>query len=68
MTGAARADALVAFRLTSDELRELRSVAALNLTTVSGVLRQAVNEYASACTDREVFRITRRQGGATLRE
>lgn len=50
---------LVVIRLTTVQHRDLQRVATENNTDVSGVIRQAVNEYVADYGETKLFRITK---------
>jgi hypothetical protein len=54
------ATAVIRCRITPSQMRDLAQVARDNDTDLSGVIRQAVNEYVSDYRDRKVFRRTER--------
>lgn len=53
-------------RLTDVERRDLEQVARDNQTDLSGVVREAVNEYVADYRERPAFRGTKSRSGLTL--
>lgn len=49
----------IVVRVTAGQRLDLRRVADENQTNLSGVIREAVNEYVADYRERRVFRITR---------
>lgn len=49
----------IVIRVTPAQRRELQRVAADNRTNLTGVIRDAVNEYVADYRDSRVFRITK---------
>lgn len=54
------ASAMVMVRITPSQRRHLEQVAADNRTSLTGVVREAVNEYVADYGERKVFRIATR--------